>query len=430
MAIDGPAYQEEENGSESGRGEALFKSFLSRLPKPQLSPPDFPGRRLVLAGAFLLALLLAYLFARGGVRAVEPGSVGIAVNRLTGTLQALSPGTYFRPGALYEIHPVRVSDRLLSGPHGSFNVSTRDGVVARVAVQARWAVDRGKLLSKWAALPPDPERELVAPVLAAAFRSVAPRYEAVQIVSEKREELALVSARQARERLSESGIVLKEVLVGDLVLPPEFERGRVALVDEVQNTERMEVTLRLKAKEVEKSRLEAEARKQQQVKQAEAIAAQRLIAARAEADAMKFILALKQKEIEQKKLEAEADRQSRVKRAEADAAVTRIHAGAEAERRKTIADAEAYAIRSTSLAQFESLEREAALVTANPLLIPKTFADRLSDKVQVILTPTMGGEAFTDEVLRRAANGEMPVASPAPAPATKQARNRPASRVQ
>ena len=52
------------------------------------------------------------------------------------------------------------------------------------------------------------------------------------------------------------------------------------------------------------------------------------------------------------------------------------------------------------------------LVTANPLLIPKTFADRLSDRVQVILTPSIGGESFTGEVFKRVANGEAPVASP------------------
>ena len=63
------------------------------------------------------------------------------------------------------IDVVRVSDRLLSGPPGSFNISTKDGVVAQVSVQARWAIDRARLPAKWAALPADPERELVGPVL-------------------------------------------------------------------------------------------------------------------------------------------------------------------------------------------------------------------------------------------------------------------------
>jgi uncharacterized membrane protein YqiK len=182
----------------------------------------------------------------------------------------------------------------------------------------------------------------------------------------------------------------------------------------------MTVTLRLKEKEVEKTRLEAEAQKALVVKQAEAAASQRLIAARAEADAMKFVLTLKEKEIEQKKLEAQGERQSKVERAKADAEVTRIAADAEVHRRKSIADAEAYSIRATSLAQFENLQREAELVSSHPLLIPKTFADRLSDKVQVILTPSIGGEAFTGEVMKRVANGEPPV-EPQPVPTSVRA---------
>ena len=199
------------------------------------------------------------------------------------------------------------------------------------------------------------------------------------------------------------------------------------MVEEVQNTERMDVTLKLKAKEVERNRLEAEAVKARQVKEAEAVAARRLIAARAEADAMKFILEQKEKEIRQKRLEAEADKESRVKRAEAEAAVMKIQTSAEADRRRKIADAEAYSIRETSLAQFENLEREAELVSANPLLIPKTFADRLSENVQVILTPTVGGEAFTDEVVKRAVAGTGPRPLPqARTAAGRQAANKPA----
>ena len=78
-------------------------------------------------------------------------------------------------------------------------MSTREGVVAQMTVQARWAIDRSRLLSSWAALPPNPERELVAPVLAAAFRSCASRYDVTKLVGEGREEIAAIPAgRPAR----------------------------------------------------------------------------------------------------------------------------------------------------------------------------------------------------------------------------------------
>ena len=392
-----------------------LRDAFARVPRMAPRVPWRPAsaRRALLLVLLVLAAIAAWRQTQKSFQNVAPGFVGVSANRFTGTLEVLEPGTHFRPPALYEIHPVRISDQLLSGEEGQFQVTTKEGVLAQVAVQARWAVDRRRLLTQWAALPPRPEVELVAPVLFAAFRAAAPRYEVTKLISEKREELSAVAAAEARKRLAESGIVLKEVLIGDLVLPPEFEKGRLAMLDEVQSTERLDVTLKKKAKEVEETRLVAEAQKARQVQEAEAAAATRVIAARAEADAMRHVLDLKEKQIKQKKLEAEAERQTIVQRAQATAEASRIQSRADADRRKEMADAEAYATRVQAVADFEGLEREAVLVTANPLLIPKTFADRLSQNVQVILTPSIEGDAFTGEVYKRVVAGQQAVA-PAP----------------
>jgi regulator of protease activity HflC (stomatin/prohibitin superfamily) len=410
---------------------AWWRALHSRLPRLDLRIPWRPLRRLSLLVLLVLAGLLVWRGVERSLRSVPPGWVGVSVNRFTGSVAVLDPGTYLRPSALYQIHPVRISDQLLSADEGQFNVTTKEGVLARVSVQARWAINRKSLLATWSALPQRPGAELVAPVLFAAFRTAAPRYEVLKLIAEQREELSAVAAATARDRLAESGIVLKEVLIGDLQLPEEFERGRLAMVDEVQTTERLDVTLKKKAKQIEETRLTAEAQKAREIQEAEAAAEQRVIGARAEADAMKHVLALKEKQIEQRRLEAEAERQSVVERAHAAAEAakiqaigaaeaTRIQTEAEAERRRTMADAEAYATRTSSLAEFEGLEREARLVSANPLLIPKTFADRLSDRVQVILTPSIGGEAFTGEFVKRAANGQSVQADQAePAPTAK-----------
>jgi regulator of protease activity HflC (stomatin/prohibitin superfamily) len=406
-----------------------LRDALARVPRmaPRFPVKGSSARRALLFVVLVLAAIALWRETQKSFRSVAPGFVGVAANRFTGTLESLEPGTHFRPPALYEIHPVRISDQLLSGEEGHFNVTTKEGVLAQIVVQARWAVDRKRLLSQWAALPPQPGRELVAPVLFAAFRAAAPRYEVTKLISEKREELSTVAAVEARKRLAESGIVLKEVLIGDLVLPPEFEKGRLAMVDEVQSTERLDVTLKKKAKEVEETRLTAEAQKARQVQEAEAAAAQRVIAARGEADAMRHVLDLKEKQIKQKKLEAEAERQTIVQRAQAAAEASRIQSRADADRRKEMADAEAYATRVQSVADFEGLEREAALVSANPLIIPKTFADRLADNVQVILTPSIEGDSFTGEVYKRVLAGQQAVApappkSEAPPNATKNAK--------
>ena len=406
-----------EEPEKPGRPEwpRALRDALARVPRmaPRFPVKGSSARRALLILVLVLAAIAVWRQTQKSFQSVASGFVGVAANRFTGTLEVLEPGTHFRPPALYEIHPVRISDQLLSGEEGHFNVTTKEGVLTQIVVQARWAVDRTRLLSQWAALPSQPGRELVAPVLFAAFRAAAPRYEVTKLISEKREELSTVAAAEARKRLAESGIVLKEVLIGDLILPPEFEKGRLAMVDEVQSTERLDVTLKKKAKEVEESRLTAEAQKARQVQEAEAAAAQRVIAAKGEAEAMRHVLELKEKQIQQKKLEAEAERQTIVQRAQATAEASRIQSRADADRRKEMADAEAYATRVQSQADFEGLEREAALVSANPLIIPKTFADRLADNVQVILTPSIEGDSFTGEVYKRVLAGQQAVA-PAP----------------
>ena len=413
----------EKPGRHTPEWPRALRDALARVPRMAPRIPWRSARRALLLLVLVLAAVAAWREAQKSFRNVAPGFVGVSANRFTGALEVLEPGTYFRPPALYEIHPIRISDQLLS--EGQFQVTTKEGVIATLSIQARWAVDRRRLISQWAALPPQPGRELVAPVLFASFRTAAPRYEVTKLISEKREELARIAAAEARKSLAESGIVLKEVLIGDLVLPPEFERGRLAMVDEVQSTERLDVTLKKKAKEVEETRLTAEAQKARQVQEAEAAAAQRVIAARGEADAMRHVLELKEKQIQQKKLEAEAERQTIVQRAQATAEASRIQSKADADQRREMADAEAYATRVQSQADFEGLEREAAIVTANPLLIPKTFAEHLSEHVQVILTPSIEGDAFTGEVYKRVVSGQQAVA-PAPAktdpPATKTAK--------
>lgn len=369
-----------------------------------------PVRGLFVAAALLLALVLSARSVRSSFRTVPPGEAGVAANTFTGTVRLLKPGSYFLPESIYTLFRVRISDQLLGEREGRFFVTTEDGLAVDLSVQARWAIDPAPLLGTWPALPPDPGKEVVAPILASAFRSAAPAYPATALLASKRDELAAIAAQQARARLAKSGILLKDVFVSGLKLPEEFEKGRLAILQEAQATDKKTATLKLKEQEILETRLVAEAEKVKREKAAEAEAAQKLIAAKGDAEAMQYILPLREKEIEQEKLRAEAEKARRLKQAEGEAEAGEISTKAEAQRRRTMADAEAYAIRTTSLAQFENLKREVELVQANPVWVSKTFAEKISDKVQVILTPQLTSNVFNDEILKRVANGKPAVA--------------------
>jgi hypothetical protein len=67
------------------------------------------------------------------------------------------------------------------------------------------------------------------------------------------------------------------------------------------------------------------------------------------------------------------------------------------------------------------MAREGALITRHPLLIQKTMADKLSDKVQVIIAPPPADGGFIGSALLGSRNA--PAAAPAPAPAPAKAAN-------
>ena len=77
-----------------------------------------------------------------------------------------------------------------------------------------------------------------------------------------------------------------------------------------------------------------------------------------------------------------------------------IDSKAEMERRKLLAEAEADRIRVTAAADAERLKSEGAVLKQNPLLINKIVAERLSDKLQIMMVPADGKFFFANDVLR------------------------------
>ena len=69
------------------------------------------------------------------------------------------------------------------------------------------------------------------------------------------------------------------------------------------------------------------------------------------------------------------------------------------------ADAEANRIRVTAAADSERMKFEAAVLKQNPMLIQKIIAERLSDKLQIMMVPVDGKNFFANDVFRSAFNG-------------------------
>jgi len=373
-----------------------------------------------LAGLAGLLLLISQ-----SIAVVPDGSAGVRVSQFWG----VRPGTLY-PGvhvvtplidslALYDTREqvyVTAATEGVKGVKDLLTVQAREGLNIGIAVAVRYRIDPRRLDFIHANLPSDIGGEVVAPVVASTYRSIAPNYITREIFAVKREELRSKAAEAIKTRLESDGIVVREVVLRDIKLPEEYAKGLEGLLLKEQENERLGTEQEIKAKQVKIAELEAEAQKARDVKQAEAQAQVTVLQAKAQSDSMQYTLPLKQKQIEQSKLEAEARKEATLQNAEAAAQAKIIDSKAEIERQKNLADAEANRIRVTSEAEAnrirvtaaadsERMKYEAAVLKQNPMLIQKIIAERLSDKLQIMMVPVDGKNFFANDVFRSAFNG-------------------------
>jgi len=280
------------------------------------------------------------------------------------------------------------------------DVQAKEGLTLGLAITVRYRLDPKRLDYIQGNLPHPVEKEIVPPTVASVWREIVPNYTVRDVFSVKREEVRERAAGLITQKLAADGIVVKEVMLRDIQLPPEYAKGLEELLLKEQENDRMGIETELKGKQVRIAELEAEAAKVQQVKQAEGQAQVHVLQAKGEADAMQYTLPLKQKQIEQSRLEAQARKEATIQNAEAEAQAKVIDSKAEGERRTLLAEAEAGRIRVTAAADAERLKGEAAVLKENPLLINKIVAERLSDKLQIMMVPADGKFFFANDVLR------------------------------
>jgi regulator of protease activity HflC (stomatin/prohibitin superfamily) len=346
-----------------------------------------------------------------GIVVVPSGMAGVRVSQSSGTMPGtLYPGAHFLVPLAENVVLFDTRDQLFttgtlenSGKgvkSEPLNVQAKEGLTLGLSITVRYRLDPRHLDYIQSNLPQPVEKEIVPAVVASAWRELVPNYTVRDVFAAKREEIRKHAADVITQKLSADGIIVKEVMLRDIQLPPEYAKGLESLLLKEQESDRMGVQTDIQQKQVRISELEAEATKAQQVKQAEGEAQVRVLQAKSEADAMQYTLPLKQKQIEQSKLEAEARKETTVKNAEAQAEAKVIDSKAEMERRKLLAEAEADRIRVTAAADAVRMQSEGAILKQNPLLINKIVAERLSDKLQIMMVPADGKFFFANDVLR------------------------------
>ena len=395
----------------AGRLDAFFefvrRGFIAPL-----------GRLGILRGAALRSLIIGLwrLRWRGAIAAVlvliglgvcthppfesvRRGEVLTRTDAIDGSVSVYSAGTVLVIPGLHQVRRYSIRDQVYrptasASATGQAPFQSVEGLSIGVDLAIRWTVDRARLAQMAKEFPDDLSADLVAPAVQGIVYPTFARYSVREIFSQRRTQIQQELIAELKPKFTAMGLVLRDVDMGKVDLPPDYREGMEKLLSEELETEKIHYTLQLKEAQVKQQQLEAEADKVRRQTAAEAAGQEQVIAARAQEETMKHILPFKQKQIEQRQLEAEADKVARIRTAEGAAEARRIEARGEADSRQKLADAEAYRLDLVGKANAGQMEREGALVARYPLLIQKTLADKLSDKVQVIIAPLPAAGKF------------------------------------
>jgi regulator of protease activity HflC (stomatin/prohibitin superfamily) len=367
--------------------------------------------------AMLVTLATLPMLMAASIVVVPSGMGGVRISQIHGTEPGtLYPGLHLVTPLVENVQLFDLRDHLFTASmagngekekpeQAGLIVQSREGLNIGLGITVRYRLDPNKLASVQAHLPQPADKQIVPPVVASAWRQLTPNYTVREIFATKREEIRERAAAIIREQLGADGMVVEEVMLSNIQLPPEYAQGLQNLLLKEQQDDQMAVDTDIQAKQVKIAELQAEAEAAQRVEQAEGTAKARVVEAKGEADAMQYTLPLKEKQIEQSKLEAEARKEATIQDAEANAQAKLIDSKAEQQRRDLLAQAEADRVRLLAAAEAVKMSDEAALLNKSPLLIDKIIAEKLSDKIQLVMVPSDGKFFFANDVFKGFAAG-------------------------
>ena len=208
---------------------------------------------LVLVGC--LPLLIA-----ASMVVVPSGMGGVRVSQVGGTQPGtLYPGLHFVTPLVESVEMFDLREHLFTAgiveqaakagaAKNGLSVQSREGLNIGLAVTVRYRLDPNKLSSVQANLPQPADKELVPPVVASAWRELAPSYTVREIFSTKREEVRAGASGVITRKLAADGIVVEEVMLSDVQLPAEYAKGLEGLLLKEQEDDQLSVVTDIQQK--------------------------------------------------------------------------------------------------------------------------------------------------------------------------------------
>lgn len=266
-------------------GVIIFRSTYKIQPEDQRIGDKLKARLYGTIGGIAVGgfLILASL-----LRVVPAGSVGVQVlfGRVM-TNSTLSEGLNFvNPFVTLELMTIRTQAYTMSiateegQRYGDDAITslTKDGLEVAMDLTVWYHMSKDEAANVYQKIGADFVEKIVRPAARTAIRNTTVRYNAVEIYSEKREEVQDQITKSLMKDFSDRGIVLEKVLLRNIKLPAKVKNAIEAKLEAEQDAQKMEFVLLKETKEAERKKIEAAG-----IAEAQRIIAQSLIGERGRA---------------------------------------------------------------------------------------------------------------------------------------------------
>ena len=238
-----------------------FRRKLARGPEGAAAPFELePSRlepgpvrwRLYLG---MMAIGCVSLLIANSIIVVPSGMGSVRISQTRGTLPGtLYSGVHFVAPLVEQLQTFDLRDKLFTtgmvedgakvnatSRPDSLDVQSKEGLSLGLAITVRYRLDPRRLDYIQSRLPQPVESEIVPPVVASAWRELAPNYTVREIFSTKREEVRKRAAAVITKKLSADGVIVEEVMLRNIQLPPEYAKGLEDLLLKEQQDDQLTV---------------------------------------------------------------------------------------------------------------------------------------------------------------------------------------------
>ena len=213
------------------------------------------------------SLVAAILVIASIIRIVPPGSVGVQVlfGRVL-TRATLSEGlNIVNPFVDLEIMSIRTQAYTMSiaaeegQRYGDDAISslTKDGLEVQMDLTVWYHLLKSEAANVFQKIGSDYVDKIVRPAARTAIRNTAVKYMAVEIYSDKREEVQNQISKTLEKDFVERGIALEKVLLRNISLPAKVKNAIEVKLEAEQEAQKMEFVLQKETKEAERKKIEA-----------------------------------------------------------------------------------------------------------------------------------------------------------------------------